>query len=352
MPDSSDAMALKAASHADEPMKEKRRRRWTEALCLTYAAGAAVATVLVLGFTDRWWPATVLSFMPRWPLAALAAPLLALALWQRRFPWAGLVGAAGLLALGPYMGHSVMFGSAPAPGVGAAKLRVVTFNVQARRLSEPWLGDIIADAKPDVLAMQECRPGDRTSAFPGYHFAADRGLCLLSRFPILLMDAHDRKEAYRRGGAGSVTRFELDMNGRTIHLVIVHLETVREGFVALRYKRFDGVDEMRRVTELRRWESTVARDWAGRVEGPVLVLGDFNLTVESDIYRTSWGDMTNAFSACGSGYGYSKHSRFIGVRIDHILMNDAWTCSHAELNPHGQSDHTALVADLHLLGTD
>ncbi len=319
---------------------------------MTYAAGAGVAAVLVLLFTDRWWPATVLAFLPRWPVAALAVPPLVLALRQRRYPLAALVTAASLLALGPYMGHSVVFGSAPAPAANATELRVVTFNIQGKHLSEPWLGAFIDAVNPDVLAMQECRAGDNKDPYPGYQFAADRGLCLLSRLPILKMDPHDRKEAYRRGGAGSVTRFELDLNGRTINLVIVHLETVREGLIALRYKRLAGADDMQKVTEQRRWESTVARDWAARATGPLLVLGDFNLTVESDIYRTSWGDLTNAFSACGSGYGYSKHTRLIDVRIDHILMNDAWTCSLAEVNARGRSDHTAVVAVLHLQPAD
>jgi hypothetical protein len=53
-----------------------------------------------------------------------------------------------------------------------------------------------------------------------------------------------------------------------------------------------------------------------------LVAGDFNLPIESAIYRQYWGDYTNAFSRSGIGTGRTKSTRLFGVRIDHILVGE------------------------------
>ena len=57
------------------------------------------------------------------------------------------------------------------------------------------------------------------------------------------------------------------------------------------------------------------------MSGPFLVVGDFNAPVESVIYRRYWGDLRNAFSYAGFGFGSTRLNGWIRVRIDHILAS-------------------------------
>jgi vancomycin resistance protein VanJ len=117
---------------------------------------------------------------------------------------------------------------------------------------------------------------------------------------------------------------------------------VREGLVAVRHR--DLGDFHANIVE-REWESELARGWATRAAGPLLVAGDFNMPVESAIYRRYWSGFENAFSTAGNGYGSTKHTRLFGTRIDHVLAAPGLECVNAFVGPDAGSDHRPLVAD-------
>ncbi len=312
------------------------------------AVGAAC--FLLLNFADRWWPATVLAFAPRWPLVLPAAMLLPLALLTGQRLWTGIITIAAGLVLSVYMGLRFPFPHTRAEaGDDGVKIRVATFNIRDTALDTPWVRRFITDADADLIALQECKPDALESGkVAGYHAKYSDTHCLLSRFPITAVDARDRDDAYALGGNAAIVRFGLDVQGRTIQVVLVHLETIRKGFEALRYERLEGVPALEANTALRRWESGVASAWSRRGEGPRLVIGDFNMPVESAIYREYWSHLKNAFDACGTGYGWTKHTRWYGIRIDHVLMDTGWTCDDAFVGVPGQSDHVPLYATLRL----
>jgi vancomycin resistance protein VanJ len=76
------------------------------------------------------------------------------------------------------------------------------------------------------------------------------------------------------------------------------------------------------------------------------VAGDFNMPVESSIYRAHWGDLKNAFSTRGLGWGGSKKTSWHSVRIDHVVHNHSWRCIHAAVGPDVGSDHRPVFAVL------
>jgi vancomycin resistance protein VanJ len=316
--------------------------------CALYLLGVASGLVLLLGFVDSWWPATLLAFGPRWPLAAAAVPILAYAAWRRNRRVALAVTIAGLLAAGPYMGLCLPVPRSQAEGAGRA-ITVASYNIQERRIDDPRVERVVRQLNVDVLALQECRSG-KLGELELYelHVATVFGLCLFSRFPIVAIEGRDPKDAWERNGSGAIMRVTLDVDGRHLHVLVLHLATVRDGLEALRYERFGGVDRMLANIELRRWESEIARAWGDAAKGPMLVMGDLNMPVESAIYRRYWGDLSNAFDECGSGLGHTKHTRLFGVRIDHVLMNDALRCDAIAVGEHGDSDHSPIVATLTL----
>jgi endonuclease/exonuclease/phosphatase (EEP) superfamily protein YafD len=77
----------------------------------------------------------------------------------------------------------------------------------------------------------------------------------------------------------------------------------------------------------------------------MVIAGDFNLPVESAIYRQHWGRFRNAFSETGFGAGFTKHTRLFGVRIDHILSSKDVDPVRSFVGKDVGSDHVPLIAD-------
>jgi endonuclease/exonuclease/phosphatase (EEP) superfamily protein YafD len=132
-----------------------------------------------------------------------------------------------------------------------------------------------------------------------------------------------------------------------VNITNLHLETVRKGLEGILDGGFQ-TERMRGNTALRTIESSLARRWVNVGTLPTLVMGDFNTPVESRIFQDSWGDLTDAFSRVGFGFGMTRINGWIRVRIDHVLAGDGWYIDHATVGRDLGSDHLPLIVDLTL----
>jgi vancomycin resistance protein VanJ len=323
-------------------------------LAWCYVAAIAAVALVMWGLGDRWWPATVLLFMGRWVLLLPLAVLVPAALVLR--PRLLLPLALGaLVALGPVMGGRVGWARPFAPSDGT-RLRLVTLNAGGGRLIALDLPQLLQGWAADVVLFQEC--GEELSAaterIPGWHWHHVRGLCLLTPLPIVAAEVMDRgalervheDEGAGIGGAGYVVRYTLRTPQGPINVTNLHLETPRKGFEGL---MSGDVQQLRLNSELRDLEATLARRWVDAGRAPTIVAGDFNTPVESRIFQDHWGDLADAFSRVGIGFGATKYNGWIRIRIDHVLTNDAWRPARAEVGPNVGSDHRPLVTDLVLV---
>jgi vancomycin resistance protein VanJ len=80
------------------------------------------------------------------------------------------------------------------------------------------------------------------------------------------------------------------------------------------------------------------------------VFGDFNMPLESAIFRRCWSPLADAFSTAGWGFGFTKTSEkrgwSYGARIDHVLFSPPWRCLRCWVAGDIGSDHLPLVAEL------
>ena len=232
----------------------------------------------------------------------------------------------------------------------------MSFNAGASDLAAELLPDLLARWQADIVAFQEC--GELLTAAvrltAGWHHSEEKNLCLLSRYPIREAQVMDRSaldrvkqsEVREFGGAGYVVRFVLDGPRGPIRVGNLHLETPRKGLEGL----MDGdLRRLRLNTEVRDIESSMARGWVSEGTGPLLVLGDFNTPVESRIFQDHWGDLADAFSTAGTGFGMTKHNGWIRARIDHVLASEEWHVDHVSVGPAARSDHRPLIVDLTLV---
>lgn len=309
-----------------------------------WLAAVIAAALLLWVLGDRWWPATLLLYAPRWPLLLPGMLLVPAALFLgRRLLLPQLLAVA--VTLIPVMGFTL--GWRGLVGAGPRDLRIVTFNVAGLTGTTP--GMLVASLttyEPDVIAFQECpeRLAEPGNWGAGWHTGVEKTVCIASRYPIVSVTSEERVRTGAQGGTGTVVLFRLARPADSIDLAVVHLETPRKGMEPLRESGRIGA--MRLNTLVRDAGSSRASRWIrGQTESPIIA-GDFNLTVESAIYRTHWGRCANAFTQVGKGFGYTRVLKRFSARIDHVLACGDWRPVRARVGPFLGSDHRPLIVEL------
>lgn len=315
-------------------------------ICWGWVAGIVAATILLWAFGDRWWPATLLLYGPRWPLL-LPAPLVALLALAIRPRLLAPVLIATLIGLGPLLGGRTGWRSVLGTP-GPATLRVITFNMMSS--GNPLMRqvpEVLAQYLPDLVFLQECAPGlEAPGLVPdGWTIHRQRSQCLMSRWPVDSTEVMDVIHTAEDGMTGIAVAFDVALPGGTLRVVNMHLETPRRGIERFRVE--GEVRSLARNILLRNIGSQRTARWVATRAPGAVVAGDFNLPVESAIYRRHWSHCRNAFSDRGRGFGYTRILRRWSVRIDHVLnCGSEWQVVHAFVAEALGSDHLPVVVDL------
>ncbi len=313
----------------------------------------AWATVSLLG--DRVWWALPFLYGPRWCAGVFLLGLVPALLLDRVTAL-----RAGLVTIGAYviglLGMS--FGLGRLQPSQSVRLTIVEMNAggssQITLTSKGVRGEVTR-LNPDVVIIAECSEAVAEALTGLGRWSVRRSmtsLCLGSRLPILDWEVRDPTDFWKEGGAGAIARATIATSAGVIRVGLVHLETPRDALE--NYFDLSSIPTLGEVTRhnmrQRDRESAVARDWIfrGEKEMTTIVGGDFNLPVESAIYRQYWGDLRNAFSRAGIGIGNTKQTRRWGMRIDHVLTTGDVVTDQSYLGRAIGSDHTPLVAELSL----
>ncbi len=339
-----------------QPPRRSLGQRIVGALCLLYAAGMAgyfvVRTLLVQ------WPAPLLLLGYATPyLFAPLVPLLLLALLARSR--AGVAGCLLVLALF-LADYGELFLPRLGPGVppGARRLVAMAYNLGPSVSTPARLVAAIAAEDADVVAAEEVYPAAaralRTDLESRYPYAilepGRHETGLLSRYPIR------EQEWFRPAGFGrEALHATLDAGGRPLEVFVIH--PLPPGIAWLRTTHMPiglyegGLD--------RQMADVAAR--AGALSGPVLVLGDFNMSDQTRAYSALTSRLRDAYREAGSGFGFTfpVGLRLDGqvvpgplVRIDYIFHSAALRATRAHVGCRGSSDHCYVVADLYAVGGD
>lgn len=341
-----------------------RKRRGVLFYLSVASLAAAILVVGLIGLgTDRHWLPTLLAYLPRWPQMIFASAALLFALLGRHWKLSAAALATWIASFLVVLDYQAVHGTCGA-GKPETKVRVITQNL-AGKDAKAATELLIKAHDPDLILMQECsvpglaseatgtHPGELIGA-PGYTIAQDFNTCIVSRYPILTIDARPREEIWKQGGSGAIALFEIDAPWGRFWVGNVHLETIREGLSGFVKYRFGGLKTMEEAMAQRSLESGLAAEWMTHAKGPLLVAGDFNVTDNSALLKTHFGAMETTFEACGRGFGDTKTTKALrgkvsyGTRIDHILFDTSWTASSAEPAAAIDSDHTGVVSDLYL----
>ncbi len=309
--------------------------------------------MLLLVGGDRWWPATLLLFGPRWLFGLPLAALVPLAAWAGRRMVLPLAVAAVLL-VGPVMGLCIPLGRLTASG--EPTVRVLTCNVKGQCRDNYVLESLIRDSGADIVTLQGCWGPIAIDWPAGWQIVRQGEFIVASRFPIrdIPLPADGSFSQPRRDRI--LLHCAVESPRGDLPVVAVHLISPRDGIVRV-VDRSTVISPSRSgpleaQIDLRRQAAEEAARYVGALPDCVIVAGDFNLPTDSAIYRQQWAGLSNAFSRCGWGFGYTEwpYSRWckFGVRIDHVLTGPAWQPLRCWVGQDVGSDHLPVLADLRL----
>jgi len=314
-----------------------------------------VAAWLLLHFYpgDHWAPVRLASYFAPWLFMALI-PALAVAWLNRDRRLSGLIAVFIVIYTGFYWPVLVPRQRAALAGAGGQTLRVMTFNVNMNNRNVPELARLIRDESPDLIAFQEI-VGDlagvllpELEAYP-YQLVDTSGslpLALVSRYPLIALP--------KPAGVDRVQYALVETPAGLVSVWNLHpIPVITAGW------------EAQRAT-LRQVAEAIAHE-----ERPLIVLGDFNTTEQTDNYHLIAAQLTDVHWAVGQGFGFTfpDLKRAVSpdqpwllqwllqtgpvVKIDHIFVSDHFTPLALHVAPTSAgSDHRPVMATLLFNGRD
>jgi len=266
----------------------------------------------------------------------------------------------------------------PAFVTASNELRVMSFNAPYVGGDPDDLGDAVAGAvraeEPHLLALQEPHVlTERHSSGVRQVSPQLRGLLGTDSYrlpevlpagsrihqPVLARDDLPALRSLRLedpSGNDFVSRVPFRWQGRRAILYNVHLHTTVGGnkpWENTRFRVFDPafwtpvVDTYRTGARRRAEQARDLRRMIDAEQVPVIVVGDFNSTPHHWVYRHISGSLTDAHRAAGTGFGWTFPAGRPLVRIDHVLVSDAWEVVRTRVSHHhATSDHRPVVTRL------
>jgi endonuclease/exonuclease/phosphatase (EEP) superfamily protein YafD len=267
----------------------------------------------------------------------VTAVVLALAALRRRWGLVAVLAVAGAISVAPVLPYVPRSRGAEAVAVPeVAPLKVLTVNVSYRQFKERRLLEIVREANPDVLVVQELTPhaervlADLDTSFPHFRkFPADRqyGIGLWSRYELesggtIALGRLPAIEARVRGPSGTFT------------FIGVHLSAPMT----------------RRRAAARNQQLVELAARAAAVKGPLIVAGDFNTTPYSP-YFADWlqaAGLTDSRRGRTISTSWPTMLRWAGIPIDHVAVNDGFSIQSHRRLPNFESDHFGALVEVAL----
>ena len=140
-------------------------------------------------------------------------------------------------------------------------------------------------------------------------------------------------------------RYELDVDGMTVHMFNLHLMSPRWGLRTVQALGWRGAAMLQASSDGRRQQAEVAGPWC-TAEPNAIVAGDFNTPPESPVFRHNFGRLSDAFGTAGWGVGSTYFAGWFSLRLDHILCDRQWQVRECTVGPDVGSEHRPLMAEL------
>lgn len=274
--------------------------------------------------------------------------LLPLALWQRSKP---LVAMTGLVTVVFLFVYGSLFLPKQSMQMSEPTFTVMSYNVLC--CVNENLDKTLAHIRqhdPDILALHEYTPkiaaeidGELAADYE-YRYVED-GRGLYSRYPIEQYDFFPMPGSFGGGGQKAI----VNIAGSTVTLFSVHPYPPPVKTVSL---PGIGFSLPLAVTDTSNNDEQLGMiiDEVSQVDGPLVLVGDFNMTDQNSAYDELTQYVSDTFVERGTGLGFTftpfGNYQLPVWRIDYVFHSDEITAVDIEVGEYAGSDHKPLIATL------
>ena len=180
------------------------------------------------------------------------------------------------------------------------------------------------------------------------------GILMVSRYPIL----HSGLVEFRSKSYNMAGFIDVETDNGIVRLYGLHLETTQlkpRHYHGLKNLEFDStyaenakniVQRLKTSMQKRADQVEDIKEHMAQCPYPVIVMGDFNDGSQSYTYQQLKSGKQDAFVESGTGYESTFLRPFPLLRIDFILVDEAFTCRRYQSTDAIFSDHKLIFADI------
>ena len=262
------------------------------------------AVGMYLLFAPRWW--CLIPWVILLPTALFAG-------WRT-----SVVGVAGV-AVTLFGVAGFQLPSIDTPDTTRRAMRVVTYNAERSAAVTSRIREAIPIWNADVVLLQGCSPmlADSLDAIEGFNVDVQPDFCAVARLPLERIDVMSTASTTGGAPATHVIRYHVRTALGVLPVYSVRLEAPGATIFS---DRPLALGPLAQSVARRKASSRAAALWISHVDTAFVVAGDFNLPYGSGILRSDWGDLTNAFSEVGMGFGHTLRIGRFAERSDHVLL--------------------------------
>ncbi|MFT5848802.1 MAG: endonuclease/exonuclease/phosphatase family metal-dependent hydrolase [Psychroserpens sp.] len=240
-------------------------------------------------------------------------------------------------------------------------ISVMNYNVRLFNLFD-WIDNpnlkedmstFLVNNNPDILCMQEYRPDEKINlkAYPYKYIKLSgkkikNGQAIYTKFPIINSGSIEFPDTSNNAIFADIVK-----NQDTIRVYNLHLESSRIDPNAEEFSKENSQHLFKRVGSTFEKQQSQAEQFLAhrnKCTFKTIISGDFNNTAYSYIYNEIKGDMKDTFKQAGNGFGRTFDFKFFPVRIDFVLVDDAFEINAFKTFDVMYSDHYPVMAKVKL----
>jgi endonuclease/exonuclease/phosphatase (EEP) superfamily protein YafD len=301
---------------------------------LLTTAAFFMSIALMSTYLARWgWFFEMIShFRVHIVLGLLSIALLFL--WGRQWPLASATGLIGLVGLASLLPFYLTSASVAAAQDEETIYRALAFNVYYHSDAYAELLALVEEVNPDIIVLSEVTEEwyegvqSLASDYPYSRYVTinSHGRLLYSRLPFADEGPQRVKDRERPSVVAT-----LDTGTKQFNVIGVHVKAPMSPKGAQQRNQ--------QLADLSRFVQTQLQ--------PSLLLGDFNITPWSPIFRDflADGDLKDARVGHGLAHTWPTFLPVLGVPIDHAVTSAGITIHNFRRGPHIGSDHYPIIVD-------
>ncbi len=237
-------------------------------------------------------------------------------------------------------------------------ISVMSYNVRLFNAFE-WLPDkdvnkkiaeFIKDKNPDILCLQDYR-SDKAVSLEGYYKYENvsgknikNGQAIFSKYPIIHSGSVEFPDTYNNAIFVDVVKKNDTIRIYNVHLQSLKIDINNEEILNETSEKL--VNSVSNTFKIQQEQTELFLEHKKQSPYKMIICGDFNNTAYSYVYKRIKGDLQDAFVEAGNGFGRTYNFKFFPVRIDFILVDNAFEVNRFKTYDVELSDHYPVMSSV------